>query len=212
MEKKRVLTVLRSGGDFRPEHVRALAVQVGWHTGNVDFQCLSDVNIHGISCIPLKHDWPGWWAKIELFREDLGGDFLFTDLDNVVLGPLDELFTGQYTTQRGDWNALMYVPPGGLPKVYEEFKHAPGEHIALNQPTGISGKAFGDAGFVAARVQGQYWEDVVPGRVVNIVEMIRPTPLGPRWKRIPADAHVILCGGPDRRPWKLPMFRGMYPW
>jgi hypothetical protein len=205
--EKRVLTVLRSGGEFRPYHVQVLAAQVKQHMPGAVFQCLSDVPVPGVDCIPLLHDWPGWWAKIELFRLD--GGFLYTDLDNVVLSSLDELFTKVYTTQRGGWNALMYVPPG-MEALYEEFRHAPGEHIAANRPTGINAKAFGDAGFVASRVRGWYWEDVVPGQVVNIVEMIRPTPFGPRWGRVPHGARIVLCAGPDRRPWQLPMFCDMY--
>lgn len=206
--EKQVLTVLRSGGEYRPWHVQVLQQQIKQWAPDAKFQCLSDVDVPGVDCIPLKHDWPGWWAKIELFR--LGGGFLYTDLDNVFLGPIDELFVGRYTTQRGGWNALMYVPRGGFPRLYEEFKHAPGEHMALNGPTGINGKAFGDAGFVASRMHGQYWEGVVPGQVVNIVEMIRSTPFGPRWNPIPKDARVVLCAGKDRRPWYLPMFRRMY--
>lgn len=209
-EKYRVLTVLRSGGEFRPEHVQVLGRQIKQWAPYATFACLSDVKVPGVDCIPLKHDWPGWYAKIELLRPDLGGDFLATDLDNVFCGPMDDLWTHDYTTQRGDWNALMFIPRGGFAKIYEEFKHAPGEHMALNGPTGINGQAFGDAGFMASRVQGQHWEDVVPGQVVNIVEMIRKTAFGPRWNRVPKNARVVLCAGPDRRPWQLPMFREMY--
>lgn len=207
MGEKQVVTVLRSGGDFRPEHVHAMQRQVAKHAPEAEFWCLSDVKIEGVMCLPLKHDWPGWWAKIELFRLD--GGFLYTDLDNVILGPIDDMFTGKYTTQRGDWNALMYVPKGGFPEVYEEFKHAPGEHIAANGPTGIQGKAFGDAGFVAARVRGQYWEDVVPDQVVNIC-----TVRGFRWPhhhlRLPGTERVLLCSNMYGRPWDMPEFRMLY--
>lgn len=209
MEKRRVLTVLRSGGEFRPEHVQALHRQIERHAPGAEFQCLSDVEIPGIDCIPLKHDWPGWWAKIELFRADLGGEFLYTDLDNVVLGPLDQFFPGKYTTQEGGWNALMYVPAGGFPEVYEEFKHAPGEHIALNGPNGVQKKAFGDAGFVAARVRGEHWEDVVPGRVANICAV-----RGRRWPnhriRLKPEMRVLLCSNMYGRPWQFPEFRELY--
>lgn len=52
------------------------------------FVCLSDV---GVPCerVPLKHDWPGWWSKLELFT--LYGPVLFFDLDTVIVGDISEL-------------------------------------------------------------------------------------------------------------------------
>ena len=38
----------------------------------------------------------GWWHKLSLFQEDfygLKGDILYTDLDVVIVGELDEFFT-----------------------------------------------------------------------------------------------------------------------
>ena len=212
MEKRRVLTVLRSGGEFLPEHVQALQRQVAKHAPTATFQCLTDLTIPGIDCIQLKQTWPGWWAKLEMFREDIGGDFLFTDLDNVVLGPLDDLFVGKYTTQRGDWNALAYIPEGGFPHLYEEFKHAPGLHIMHNAPNGIEGKAFGDAGFIARRMQGQYWEDILPGQVLNIckVHTRAPWPFKRSRLPIPPETRVLLCSTMYGRPWQLPEFRELY--
>ena len=48
----------------------------------------------GIETIALKHDWPGWWSKIELFAP---GNFpqddrvIFLDLDTIVLGDFEGL-------------------------------------------------------------------------------------------------------------------------
>lgn len=71
--------VLRSGGDFLPEHVQRLASQV---PGLV---CLSDVPVSGVPCIPLESDWPGWWAKMEAFSPRIKGDVLLIDLDTTVI-------------------------------------------------------------------------------------------------------------------------------
>jgi hypothetical protein len=208
--EKRVLTVLRSGGDFRPEHAQALARQVERWAPDAKFQCLTDTDVPGVDCIALKHDWPGWWSKLELFREELGGHFLFTDLDNVILGPLDDLFTGFYTTQRRGWNALMYVPRD-LSAIYEEFRHAPGEHMAANGPTGINGKPFGDAGFVAERGLGLFWEDIVPEQVVNICELRRRAPWPFQAGIPPPDtARVLLHSNRYGRPWDMPEFEHLY--
>lgn len=204
-----MLTVLRSGGEYGPWHVQKLQWQLEQWAPGARLVCLTDmeVSVPGVETIPLLHKWRGWWSKIELFRPDIGADFLYTDLDNVIVGPIDELFTREYTTQRLGWNALMYVPDPKLLPVYEQFRADP-EYFMQLFDTPCPGRSHGDAGFVAQYVglRSQYWEDVVPGRVVNIVEMIRPTPFGPRWGGVPPDARVVLCATPDRRPWKLPMF------
>lgn len=60
------------------------------------FICLSNCpgspKYSDIEVIPLKHNWPAWWSKIECFRPDIPGDrFLYIDLDNIPIGPLDDL-------------------------------------------------------------------------------------------------------------------------
>lgn len=46
--------------------------------------------------IELKHNWPGWWSKMELHRGDLagliGGRTLYLDLDTHVVGDLLSFF------------------------------------------------------------------------------------------------------------------------
>jgi hypothetical protein len=77
-----VACVLRSGGEYRPEHVMALRRGVAAN-------------------LPVPHDfvplvdadpWPGWWAKLGLFRPGLfTGRILYLDLDSVVVGDLSDL-------------------------------------------------------------------------------------------------------------------------
>ena len=52
-----------------------------------------------------------------------------------------------------------------------------------------------------------YWEELLPGQVINIVSLRLLTPLGVRWiHNWPKDTRMILCGGPQHRPWKMHMF------
>jgi len=46
------------------------------------------------SFVSLKHGWPGWWSKLELFRPDidLRGRVLYLDLDTLVMQDLDPVF------------------------------------------------------------------------------------------------------------------------
>lgn len=87
-----VACVLRSGGDYGPEDVRKLRDGVAHHMSLPHrFVCLSDVDVP-CERIPLQHDWPGWWAKIELFRPGaLLCPALYFDLDTVIVGSLDRL-------------------------------------------------------------------------------------------------------------------------
>jgi hypothetical protein len=60
------------------------------------FICLSNCpgapRNNNIEIIPLKHNWPAWWSKVECFRPDIPGDrFLYIDLDNIPIGSLDDL-------------------------------------------------------------------------------------------------------------------------
>jgi hypothetical protein len=53
--------VLRSGGDYTPEHVEALRRAL---PGREIF-CFTDMDVSAPT-IPLAHDWRSWWAKLEL--------------------------------------------------------------------------------------------------------------------------------------------------
>lgn len=94
-----VWTVLRSGGLYDPLWVDRLhrGVQRGW---DVDFPlrffCLSDENpcVSGVTWVPLRYNWPGWWSKIELWRHDIHANpGLYLDLDNVMVGPISHLLS-----------------------------------------------------------------------------------------------------------------------
>lgn len=58
------------------------------------FVCLTDADAvpEGVERIPLLHNWPGFWSKVELFRPGLfAGPVIYLDLDTVVCGPLDPI-------------------------------------------------------------------------------------------------------------------------
>jgi hypothetical protein len=58
-----------------------------------EFVCLTNVNIDGVHTIPLRHRWPGWWSKIELFGPALrsADRVMYLDLDVLITGSLDEM-------------------------------------------------------------------------------------------------------------------------
>jgi hypothetical protein len=209
--EKRILTVLRSGGEYEPKHVQAVQRQVARWAPGVSFGCLSDTPIEGVDCIPLRHNWPGWFAKLELFRPDLGGRFLYTDLDNLIVGPLDDILEQRrYTTQVKGWNALMYVPRWTHEWAYEMFATNLEKAMQECAPEKFGeGQPFGDAAFAARYFESTaaHWETALPGQVVNIADLRRPWPWF--WDPPPPDARVLLFGG-SRRPWKLQRFARLY--
>ena len=108
-----VACVLRSGGAYGPEDVRKLGQGVLRHLKQPhSFVCLSDAPLgEGLDDlrIPLKHDWPGWFSKLELFRPGLFlGPVLYFDLDTVILRDLDEVtVTGEAEVVHGLANLVM---------------------------------------------------------------------------------------------------------
>ena len=89
-----VACVLRSGGQYDASHVEGLARQVAHYMPDAHFVCLSDVSV---SCdrVPLVTDWPGWFAKIELF-EAFKGRTLYVDLDTVLVADPTSMMTGDF--------------------------------------------------------------------------------------------------------------------
>lgn len=87
----KVACVLKSGGDYRPEHVERLAANVERRIGvEYEFYCLTDLPIDGlpggVRWVPLVHGLPSWWSKLEYFR--MRGPVITFDLDLVLVGSL----------------------------------------------------------------------------------------------------------------------------
>jgi len=90
-----LITVLNSGGRYDATWVERLARGVHRHAPAFErILCLTDLPLvlAGVERVPLLHDWPAWWAKMEAFRPGLAeGTTLLCDLDTVFTGPADAL-------------------------------------------------------------------------------------------------------------------------
>jgi len=95
-KKFAVACVLKDGPDYNEEYVRRLVHGCECSfTGDHDVVCLSDKHID-VPCkvVKLRHNWPGWWSKIELFRPDVFEEYervIYLDLDTVLVGNTDGL-------------------------------------------------------------------------------------------------------------------------
>lgn len=104
------------------------------------FVCLSNVDVP-CERIPLIHDWPGWFSKVELHRPGLFTDrVLYLDLDELILKDLTPFLAfpssfaitngREYTTWfkedlikiRKYGSAVMVFDPGAGEKLYTEFE------------------------------------------------------------------------------------------
>jgi len=90
----KIVTVLKTGGDYGPEHVYWLKRQVNEHLPGHDFWCLTDA-VSVPYRVPLQHDLPGWWSKMEVCRPDITGTVFYLDLDTVILRDLEPLVRDQ---------------------------------------------------------------------------------------------------------------------
>src|SRR5690606_21480964 len=105
-----VACVLRSGGVYSPEWVDRLAIQVHHHLRPARMVCLTDDKGWSgpYDFVPLAHDWPGWWSKIELFRPGLfSGPVLYMDLDSVLLKPIPNFVSQMQAMARNGHGLAM---------------------------------------------------------------------------------------------------------
>jgi hypothetical protein len=96
------------------------------------FTCISDVEVP--DRIPLKHDWPGWWSKIELFN-NITDETLYLDLDTVITGPLEPVIQEcrkydfamleNFHTDAMVGSGVMWVKPPAPRFLYDLFVQSP---------------------------------------------------------------------------------------
>src|SRR5262245_48586528 len=127
----RVFCVLKSGGDLNSIDVGLLQTCLQKNLYGHELHCLSDVNV---SCkrIPLIHNWPKWWSKMELFRPDIPGDIFYMDLDTVVVGDISHFVEKSTDTMLSDFyypwrlaSGVMYLTEEIRKSVWEEWIRDP---------------------------------------------------------------------------------------
>lgn len=192
-----VLCVLRSGGEYRPEHVAALrrGVREHWPEDRpLDFACLTDtpLKLYGVREIPLVHDWPGWWAKLEITRRDIPGTVVYLDLDCIITGDLSDLaaldtlaILRDFYRPKGLQTALMVLPERDRWDVWGHFTERPADIMRRFR----SDQEYLETHWLkrAKRVQ-----DCVPGIYGYKTDV--------RGKAVPEDCRVLMFHGRPR-PW-----------
>lgn len=137
-----VVCVLKSGGDYKAEHVRKLYENVKKYLKIPhEFVCLSDIpfEIEGVKRIPLLHTYSGWWSKVEVFREGIVSTpyILYLDLDTVLVRKVEKLPVSACPLMLRDLGGdgletgLMYFLAGSLSFIYYEYEPSPERRDAV---------------------------------------------------------------------------------
>jgi hypothetical protein len=187
-----VLCVCRSGAEYDAEWVRKLKAGVSRNlTVPFEFKCLSDIEVP--DRIPLRHNWPGWWSKIEVFRY-VTGPTLYLDLDTVVVGNIDHLLETphdfaairNFHDSKMIGSAVMWFKKP-MRHVYERFCEKPAKWIDYHERK-RDGPYLGDQAFV--------WDSM--GRKVNTFDMEKAGIVSYKFhckNGLPENARLVCFGG-----------------
>jgi hypothetical protein len=205
----RALHALHPGSsEFTPAHVQALQRQFEQHAPFASFECLTDVNVPGVDCKPLEHNWPGWWSKMNLFSPSMKGDFLFVDLDTVIVGSLDDLAKANKLTLLRDFyrdgKKLKEGLGGGLCFLPEVDRAVVWDYWIKNPLLAM--RMAGHKGDMAVfeqfyRNTADRWQDVLPGQIVSHKVHCQ--------HGVPPEARVICFHGKPR-PWEVGQHLHLY--
>ena len=187
-----IACVLRASKEYDAEYVRRLRDGVAKNLKEKHrFVCLSDVDVP-CERIELKHGWPVWWSKMELFRPDIGDDILYFDLDTLIVGDLKDIASVRSLTMLSDFyqgypaSGVMYLPWFERAEVWRRWIKCPDRHRTEQGGNGDGGFLRYVFGKRPAR-----WQDEVPGQIVSYKKDVKGN-------GIPENARVICFHGRPR--------------
>lgn len=197
----KIVTVLRSSQEYKKDYVHTIHDQCLKYASNSEFICISDdPDVPGY--VPMKHNWPKWWGKIEAFT--IEGPVLFLDLDTVIVDDIDYL---DDVIRQREFMCLrdFYKNPrmvrtvasgimtwkGDMSYVYKKFLEDPEGYMEKC----ITERWFGDGGFIEMTVDNPiYLQDVIPGAIVSYKAHCK--------NGVPKGADIVAFHGKPR-PWEV---------
>lgn len=182
-----VLCVYTPGGDYTEEHVALLKKQIP------EILCLG-------TDIPLKNEWLGWWAKMELFRPDIKRDILFFDLDTIITGGIEKYKTLSKTHVLSDFfypeisigSGMMFIKHEDKAEIWKEWTRDYKSHISRFR---------GDQNFLNQfLMKSKKFQDVFPGEILSYKKNLVQSCQFYDGQYQKEDANVICFHGTPR-PW-----------
>lgn len=172
-----IALVLKTGGGvYDYKYVNNIAEAIKEHTSLPhDIVCLTDNN-EGITnavdkTIRFKHNFPKWWGKVELFREDLFKDrqVFYFDLDTFVIDNIDDvlMYDGEFCALRDFFH--LYKMGSGLMswngnranKIYSKFTDNATRN--MNHYAGEGDQAW----IYSQKPSIEYFQDIFPNEIVS---------------------------------------------
>lgn len=214
-----LITVLKGGGRYDATWVERLARGFRRHAPAFHrILCLTDcpLTVAGVERVPLRHDWPAWWAKMEAFRPGLAsGPTLLCDLDTVLTGPADALAEPGLAAMEDYFHtgrlssALMRWDGDELNFLYSTFAAEPEHWMAAGSCGPVPNAVHGDQVVIdhLLRREGLHL-DFLQRRHPDLLDFYDP-------RRAAHGPVVIFIGeakpdranGPVRDAWDAPMKR-----
>lgn len=176
-----ITCVLRSGGAYTAKYVNNLFNGIVRNTKTpITFTAITDLTsgfLPAIQILPFKHQWPGWWSKIEMFRQNIwsAGRVWYFDLDTIFVGELTSILTDE---RYGDNFYTLNDPyvPGRLAsgvmtwKANDEVSTQIYERFVLNDKNIISScGSLGDQCWIGSTLTTRYFvQDLHPSKFVSL--------------------------------------------
>lgn len=194
--------------EYQPIHVQWLMNMVQKHVSLPHrFVCLSDHKGIDSICerIPLKHNWPGWWSKMELYRPGLfKGPVFYVDLDTVILNNIDDMLIpgngGYFVILRNlcrnyGFGSGLLAWEGDFSELYRIFLQNP----EMNMKRFRSSAHWGDQGFLQVHLENTvFWQDYYPKAIISYYfDMLKKG-----IKEPPKEAKIICAQGLPK-PWDI---------
>lgn len=205
----KIVSVLRSGGEYTAAHVRWFDKQLASRYEHI---CLTDMKVDCLSTVALKTDWPGWFAKLELFNPDLiEDDIFYIDLDTVIVGDFDHMLENSTLAALRDFyfpgcaaSGIMRIPHAAKPAIWRKLRLLSREKL-----NGYKG----DGELLREIVDFDFLQEQYPGEIISYKAHIagrRMAGFSPRFSHgngaLPAAAKIVCFHGRPR-PWQLSL-----PW
>lgn len=186
---------IRWGIKFPPEYVNKLFRGIRNNTSKEFlFTCFTETNKGLDSEIEVK-DIPlftgDWYSKISLYHKGLynpNDQIFFFDLDTVILGDLDELFS-----YSGDFIIVRdFYRPNGFQSCFMSWRPHAVDHMWTNYTQGWTCRN-GDQGWPEIQYPtADIWQEKYPGQIASYKVHIRDKG-GPRGEIIDLDNIRVLC-------------------
>lgn len=182
--------VFRPGGDYTPQHVR-------WLKGQAPGMICLGVDV------PLAHDFPGWWSKLELFRPDFapGQNILFFDLDTVIRGDIEKYCDMPGTTFLEDFfypeksigSGMMFIAHDDKALVWNHWIKDPAAHMREHR---------GDQDYLKQFFWNSLrWQREFPGEIISYKKHLVPSCKFYQ-KGFTLEKANVVCFHGQPRPWE----------